>query len=274
MRIRNILFFLAAFLLLNPEICSAASKHTTWIDPVTGMEFVWVPQGCFQMGDGFGQRASDEKPVHEVCLDGFWLGKYPVTQAQWTAVMDANPSRFQPPKYPAEGKRPVDSVSWDEAKRFAARLTAQSKTAGNNANDRASYRLPTEAEWEYACRSGGKHEMYPGGLEVGRVAWYAANSGGTTHPVGTLEPNGLGLYDMSGNVFQWTEDMYQKQAYAQHSRNNPVSTTGWGRVARGGYWGGEVNCARCSFRCYQSNRCKPASTGLRLVRQGEGPRQE
>jgi formylglycine-generating enzyme required for sulfatase activity len=237
----------------------AQAKQPAWREPSTGMEFLWVPGGCYPMGDTFGAQASDEKPVHEVCLDGFWLGKHPVTQAQWTAIMENNPSRFT-----GDAKNPVDSISWEDAKRFVVKLNAQSKGG-------ASFRLPTEAEWEYACRSGGRHEMHPGGLEAGKVAWFAANSGGATHAVGTREPNGLGLYDMGGNVFQWVEDMYEKDAYARHARNNPLHTTGWGRVARGGYWGGEVNSVRCTFRCYQSDRCKPASTGVRLVRVAPTP---
>lgn len=257
MRTSNALFIALACLLIHTA--TAAAKQAAWQEPATGMTFLWVPGGCYQMGDTFGAQPSDEKPVHEVCVDGFWLAKYPVTQAQWATVMGTNPSKFRD-----NAQNPVDSVSWDNAKQYVARLNAQSKGG-------ASFRLPTEAEWEYACRSGGKHEMYPGGRDVGKTAWYAANSGDTTHPVATKEPNGLGLYDMSGNVYQWVEDMYEKDAYARHARNNPLHTTGWGRVARGGYWGGEVNCARCTFRCYQSSRCKPASTGMRLVRVAPAP---
>lgn len=222
-------------------------------DAATGMEFAWVPNGCFQMGDTFGQRDSDEKPVHEVCLDGFWMGRFPVTQAQWEQVM--GPGSVKQPKGP---DYPADSVTWQEAKAFVGRLNAQAK-------DGARFRLPTEAEWEYACRSGGKAEMFAGGADVDKVAWYAANSGGAAHPVGRKAPNGLGLYDMSGNVFQWAEDTYEKTAYRHHARNNPLHTQGWGRVARGGYWGGGADCARCSFRCYLSDRCKSASSGLRVV---------
>lgn len=262
MRLATIAITLAAIICLTASQAQASDKATRWTDPVTGMVFVWVPQGCYKMGDTFGEQPSDEKPVHEVCVDGFWLGQTPVTQGQWKAVMGENTSRFQ-----GDDKRPADSVSWDEAKRFAAKLTAMTKAAGNG----SSYRLPTEAEWEYACRSGGKREMYAGGLEAPKVAWHAVNSGGSSHPVATLAPNGLGLYDMSGNVFQWVEDMYEKDAYARHARTNPLVTTGWGRVARGGYWGGDPNCVRCTFRCYQSDRCKPASTGLRLVRSGGNP---
>ncbi|MBU1228792.1 MAG: formylglycine-generating enzyme family protein [Proteobacteria bacterium] len=241
----------ALLALCSPVLAATPGKE--WKDPATGMEFVWVPKGCFQMGDTFGGRDSDEKPVHEVCLDGFWLGRYSVTQRQWAQVMGANPSRGQ-----EGGDAPVDNVTWQEAKAFVARLNAQGKEGGR-------YRLPTEAEWEYACRSGGQAEMFAGGADLDRLGWFRDNSGGGAHPVGQKAPNGLGLYDMSGNVFQWTEDVYEKTAYAHHARSNPLHTAGWGRVARGGYWGGGADCARCSFRCYLSDRCKNASTGLRVA---------
>lgn len=245
---------LAMVVFLLPATIYAAEPAKAWSEPVTSMDFLWVPGGCFQMGDTFGDSNPDEKPVHEVCVDGFWLGKFTVTQRQWTQVMGANPS-----KPPRGGDYPVDSVTWQEAKAFVARLNALSKEG-------MRYRLPTEAEWEFACRSGGKAEMFAGGADLERLGWFADNSGGGPHAVGQKAPNGLGLYDMSGNVFQWTEDVYEKSAYANHARNNPLHTAGWGRVARGGHWGGVATCARCSFRCYVSDRCKSASTGLRVVR--------
>lgn len=248
---------LSLCVLVSLALCSLASASPSgkeWEDPVTGMAFVWVPKGCFQMGDTFGHQESEEKPVHKVCLDGFWMGKYTVTHKNWVKVMGASASNAT-----RGDDYPVDAVAWQDAKAFVARLNAQSKEG-------VRFRLPTEAEWEYACRSGGKAEMFAGGSKLDPLGWYAENSGGAPHPVGQKAPNGLGLYDMSGNVFQWTEDMYEKTAYAHHARNNPLHTAGWGRVARGGYWGGVVSCARCSFRCYMSDRCKTASTGLRLVR--------
>lgn len=111
--------------------------------------------------------------------------------------------------------------------------------------------------------------MYAGGNKLDPVGWSRQTSGGVPQPVGRKAPNGLGLQDMSGSVFQWTEDVYGKDAYAHHARNNPLNTEGWGRVARGGYWGAEAYCTRCAFRCYISDRCKGASTGLRLVRSAE-----
>jgi formylglycine-generating enzyme required for sulfatase activity len=180
-------------------------------DPTTGMEFVAVPGGCFQMGDTFGDRESDEKPVHQVCVSDFSIGKYEVTQGQWKAVMDSNPSRFSS----CGDNCPVESVSWDDAQQFIRRLNKQSST---------SYRLPTEAEWEYAARSGGKREKYSGGNDVDAVAWYYGNSA-KTHSVGQKQPNGLGIFDMSGNVWEWCSDWfggYSSRIQPAHHRAPPA----------------------------------------------------
>ncbi|MGE4297054.1 MAG: SUMF1/EgtB/PvdO family nonheme iron enzyme [Desulfovibrionaceae bacterium] len=213
----------------------------TWTDPTTGMEFVWVPGGCFRMGsDNCG---SDEKPVHEVCVDGFWLGKYAVTQAEWTKVMDNNPSHFK------GDRNPVESVSWDDAQEFIRRL---------NGKGNGGFRLPTEAEWEYAARSGGKAETYAGGEDVDRVAWHDGNSGGKTHPVGGKAPNGLGLYDMSGNVWEWCQDWYGDHYYTSSLRANPTGPErGSRRVLRGGSWHYSPWDARSANR----GRITPSSAG-------------
>jgi len=151
---------------------SGSTSGSTFTDPVTGMEFVWVPNGCFQMGSSSGEkgRDSDEGPVHRVCVDGFWIGKYEVTQGQWQKVMGNNPSYFK-----KGSNYPVEQVSWDDCQSFIKKLNRQS---------RKTFRLPTEAEWEYAARGGRSGEKYAGGNDVDRVAWYSGNSGGSTHPVG------------------------------------------------------------------------------------------
>jgi len=198
-------------------------KGETWRDPVTGMEFVWVPGGTYEMGCGSwtSECDSDEKPVHSVRLSGFWLGKFEVTQGQWQRVMGGNPAYFK-----KGDNYPVEQVSWNDVKEFISRL---------NGMGSAKFRLPTEAEWEYAARSGGRPEKYAGGNDVDSVAWYGSNSGDSTHAVGTKASNALGLYDMSDNVREWVEDV--KANYPSGSQDNPVVTGGGSnRVLRGGSW--------------------------------------
>ena len=228
--------------------------NRTWTDPVTGMEFVWVPKGCFEMGCGSwtSDCSNNEKPVHEVCLDGFWMGKHEVTQGQWKKIMGSNPSYKKGDTYP------VEEVSWDDAQEFISKLNAK----GNGKHD---FRLPTEAEWEYACRSGGKPEKYAGGSDVYRLAWYVGNSGHSSHPVGTKKPNGIGLYDMSGNVLEWCEDWYGK--YSSASLKNPKGPSeGRDRVIRGGSWYDSQGSARCADRNGFHPDSRHTYLGFRLVR--------
>ncbi|MBF0626556.1 MAG: SUMF1/EgtB/PvdO family nonheme iron enzyme, partial [Magnetococcales bacterium] len=226
-------------------------------EPVTGMEFVAVPGGTFEMGCGAGQSdcAADQKPAHRVSLGGFELGKHEVTQGQWRAVMGSNPADFG-----ACGDNcPVEQVSWDDVQGFLARL--------NGRGDRCRYRLPTEAEWEYACRSGGRPEQYCGGSDGDRLAWHDGNSGGETHPVGTKAPNGLGLYDMSGNVWEWVADWYGDSYYAGSPRDNPPGPpTGSARVRRGGSWlYGPAN-AQSAVRDRDAPGSRYDGLGVRLAR--------
>jgi|GEM_PF-555864 len=220
-------------------------------DPVTNMEFVWVPGGCFQMGSNDGD--SDEKPVHKVCVDGFWIGKYEVTQGQWQRLMGNNPSHFK-----KGDDYPVEKVYWNDVQKFIRKL---------NSHGNGNFRLPTEAEWEYACRSGGKNEKYSGGEDVDRVAWYMSNSVSSTHRVGTKAPNGLGLYDMSGNVWEWCQHWYGKDYYSQSPRNNPQGPSGgsW-RVFRGGSWSGGPRYVRCALRNGRDPGIRRDDLGFRLVR--------
>ncbi len=237
-----------------------------WTEPVTGMEFVWVPGGEYEMGCGpwaegtgsfMGACYPDERPVHTVRVKGFWMARHAVTQGQWRHVMGANPSFFQ------KGEQyPVENVSWHAAKDFIAQL---------NARGGVRFRLPTEAEWEYAARSGGKPEKFAGGSDLDRVAWHEDNSGGATHPVGLKAPNGLGLYDMCGNVMQWCEDA--KVAYSQEAQDNPVGAgSGSRRSLRGGAWYSEMAGIRIAYRHSAppdaGNSGKTGSgLGLRLVRE-------
>jgi formylglycine-generating enzyme required for sulfatase activity len=243
----------------KPYPTTTSSTRREWKDPTTGMEFVWVEGGTYQMGCGSGDCKPTSSPEHEVTVNGFWIGKYSVTQGQWQKVMGNNPSAFK-----KGDNYPVETVSWNDAKEFIQKLNSKGGT----------FRLPTEAEWEYAARSGGKPEKYAGGSDVDSVAWYSGNSGKSTHPVGTKSPNGLGIYDMSGNVWQWCEDTYDDAAYKKHQRNNPISNSGGSdKVIRGGSWSRDASWVSCSFRGHWDpsshglgGRFGGSGLGLRLVR--------
>jgi len=231
-------------------------KIKTYADSVTGMEFVLVNGGCFEMGDTFGDGDSDERPVHEVCVDNFYIGKYEVTQGQWEEVMGSNPSVFK------KGHNyPVEHVSWNDVQEFIRKLN---RKTGKN------YRLPTEAEWEYAARSRGKKEKWAGTStksELREYAWYSKNSKGKTHPVGQKRPNSLGLYDMSGNVWERVQDIYSKKAYRKHQRNNPIyKENGSDRVIRGGSWYNNPDYLRAANRFFDLPDYRDGYVGFRLSR--------
>ena len=175
-------------------------------DRAAMIEMVRVPGGCFEMGTSGYEK--HEQPQHKVCVDNFEIGKYEVTQAQWKAVMGANASKFTS----CGDSCPVDQISWRQAQEFARRLSALGK---------GTFRLPTEAEWEYACRSGGKDEIWPGGVTdtyVYEIAWFDKEAAGNqTNPVGTKMPNGLGIHDMAGNVWEWNADWYDPRANARRA---------------------------------------------------------
>ena len=220
-------------------------------DPLTGMEFILIRGGCFQMGSNSGN--SNEKPVHTVCLNHFFIGKYEVTQRQWKVVTGNNPSHFRD----CGENCPVEQVSWKDCQKFIKKLNQREGTD--------KYRLPTEAEWEYACRSGGKPETYSGGGRIDRVAWYSGNSGGRTHSVETKAPNGLGLYDMSGNVWEWCQDWYGHYP-SGHVTDPKGPSSGSGRVVRGGSWRYYAEICRSANRFSYSPGGSSLSFGLRLSR--------
>ncbi|HID70356.1 MAG TPA: hypothetical protein EYP35_07850, partial [Desulfobacterales bacterium] len=219
-----------------PEKTSSGAPFT---DPTTGMKFVWVKGGCYKMGDTFGEGGSDEKPVHEdeVCVDGYYMGRYEVTQGEYKEIMGSNPSYFT-----NGSSYPVEKVSWDDARSFIAKLNSRSGKR---------YRLPTEAEWEYAARERGKRVRFGNGKDS--ISPDTANfdarskskepysSSGIyrkkTTRVGSFSPNSLGLYDMSGNVYEWCSDWYDSDYYSSSPRSNPQgASSGSLRVVRGGSW--------------------------------------
>lgn len=213
-----------------------ASLHTVDLGNGISMEFVRIPSGMFTMGSPRTEkhRELDESPLTEVTISKrFLLGKYEVTQAQWKALMDTNPSRFK------GDQLPVERVSWNLAVTFCERLTERERAAGR-LPDGYVFALPTEAQREYACRAGTQTRFHygddPDYLHLPQYAWYWTNSGSKTHPVGEKEPNVWGLYDMYGNVWEWCQDVYVN-AYPGGSVMDPLGPeTGAVRVIRGGGW--------------------------------------
>ncbi len=221
---------------------------------INGVTFnmVSVKGGTFQMGATSEQQSpdSDEKPVHSVTLSDYYIGETEVTQALWTAVMGSNPSNFK------GDNLPVERVSWDDCQTFIRKL---------NQLTGATFRLPTEAEWEYAARGGNKSRgyQYSGSNNLSDVAWYTSNSGDKTHAVKTKQPNELGLYDMSGNVWEWCQDWYGD--YTSRAQMNPTGpSSGSYRVSRGGGWYGDAGYCRVSNRYCNTPGNRGDNLGFRL----------
>jgi len=217
---------------------------------------VFVEGGTFQMGSNDG--GSDEKPVHTVTVSSFYMGKYEVTQKEWMAIMGSNPSNWK------GDNLPVENVSWNDVQEFIRRLNE--KTGGN-------YRLPTEAEWEYAARGGAVGARravpfkYAGSDIADAVAWYSGNSGNKTHSVGQNQPNELGIYDMSGNVWEWCQDWYSDSYYSGSPGNNPQGpVSGTYRVLRGGSWDYSEGVLRSANRDGGKPGGRNFSLGFRCVR--------
>jgi len=217
------------------------------------MEFVLVGPGTFMMGtDGGG----NEVPRHQVNITRpFYLGKYEVTQEQWQAAMGTNPSKFKGPK------NPVEQVRWEDCQGFLARLGE--KVPG------PAFRLPTEAEWEYACRAGSEGKYGFGGAEVllPDYAWTSQNSDDKTHPVGQKKSSAWGLYDMHGNVWEWCADWYENGYYAKSPpRDPPGPASGSSRVLRGGSWDDDPDHARAAYRHDVASPLHSSFIGLRCAR--------
>jgi formylglycine-generating enzyme required for sulfatase activity len=232
-------------------------------DDVVG-DMILVQGGTFMMGGTpeQGEHCWDnEKPVHSVTVGDFCIGRYPVTQGLWTQIMGENPSMFIEVGFAEteaeRDKLPVEQVSFDDAEEFIRRLNQQTGK---------SYRLPTEAEWEYVARGGvnSRGYTYAGSNNLNKVAWYNGTSSRKTHQVGTKLPNELGIYDMCGNVWEWVSDRYGD--YSANAETNPTgSTSDYRRVFRGGSWGSSAHQCRVSFRAPSAPDVRYKTVGFRLA---------
>lgn len=227
-----------------------------WSDPLTGMAFVRIDGGSFAMGSPEHEpRREAQERQHRAHVAPFWIGTHEVTQQQWTRVMDANPSHFA-----GDATRPVENITWHDVQTFLDRL---------NAHTDGGFRLPTEAEWEFACRAGSATAFADGDTLDSTRANVAANIAdstagrGATRPVGSYPPNAWGLFDMHGNVWEWTADDHCPYSAGEHAS---PSCGGPLKVIRGGSWYFEADSARCALRYTHAPSDKGFSLGLRLAR--------
>lgn len=239
----------------EPKPPVGAAVVAPWTDPTSGIAFVFVPGGSFEMGCGAASAGcnDDEKPQRRVSVQGFWMGRTEVTQGQWQRIMGHNPAGF-----PKGDSYPVEQVSWDDVKVFIQRLNDQAKE---------KFRLPSEAEWEYACRYGRKKGAYCGGDRIDALAWYSDNAGGATHPVGTKKPNEAGIFDLNGNVLEWVEDCW----FDSHIDAPPTAVARTtddctARVLRGGSWAYDPWSSRSTIRYSLAPTYRFSINGFRLAR--------
>ena len=238
----------------SPSVASGGNAISIPVKNGISIEMVKVEAGTFMMGatSEMENPTDNEKPVHQVTLtNDYYMGKYEVTQALWQTVMGSNPSEFN------GGTLPVETVNWNDCQEFISKL---------NSMTGRKFRLPTEAEWEYAARGGKESRgyQYSGSSNISDVAWYDGNSGSKTHAVGTKQPNEIGIYDMAGNVSEWCQDW--KGSYNSASQTNPIENhNGLYRAHRGGGWGYLVRYCRSSYRNNSSPDERYDHVGLRLA---------
>jgi formylglycine-generating enzyme required for sulfatase activity len=257
---------------------------------ISGMEFVYIPAGSFLMGSpnsdcGCKGCSERERPRHKVTVSAFWMGKYEVTQAQYEKITGSNYSQFK-----GDSRHPVEQVRWYDAVEFCNRFSVKAgltpcytidrkhRDPANRNNDDIyswttrlnekanGFRLPNEAEWEYACKAGSTTEYYWGDRIDGDYLWYGGNSNRTTHPVGEKRPNAWGLFDMAGNVREWCYDWYKYDYYTVSPERNPMGPGfGMDRIARGGSWYYEEIYQRSAFRSTHVPSFPNNDVGFRVV---------
>lgn len=235
------------------------ARHPPHVIADLGLTLLWVEPGTFTFGSALdepGRHKAEGPPVSVTLTQGFWLGRTEVTQAQYQAITGTNPSTFQA----AGPDAPVERVSWIDAMAYCRKLTERERAAGR-LPDGYAFTLPTEAQWEYACRAG-TTGTYPG--EPDAMGWNAGNSGGTTHPVGRKQPNAWGFHDLGGNVLEWCLDWYGD--YPRGSATDPTGPErGYYRIARGGSWRMDVGVSRSAARAGGSAGRLDYTLGFRLA---------
>lgn len=229
---------------------SAAARKASTRRNSVGMEFILIPAGAFRMGSTGDDAGENENPVTEVSISrAFYLGKYEVTQKQWKKVMGTNPSDFKDCQ-----DCPVEQVSWNDAQAFIRTLNAM--------EDSKRYRLPTEAEWEYAARGGTNGDRYSADIDA--IAWYDKNCNERPHKVGKKKPNGYGLHDMLGNVYEWVQDW--KGPYAGGKATDPTGPArGKFRMIRGGSWETGATSCRAPHRLDATPGFRIHAVGFRVL---------
>jgi formylglycine-generating enzyme required for sulfatase activity len=259
-RVQDLIIVVALLLLL--DICFGKQLHA--------IDMIFVQGGTFQMGYNDGD--SDENPIHSVTVSNFYIGKFEVTQKEWKDVMGSNPSNFKGDNLPVENVSWYDAVDFCNKKSEKEGLLKCYSGSGENIScdfSKNGYRLPTEAEWEYAAHGGvsARSTTYSGSNNIGEVAWYyySKKSGSKTQPVGTKKANELGIYDMSGNVWEWCWDWYG--SYSSSSQTNPKgASSGSSRVSRGGCWYDFAFRCRVTDRRYRNLDFRGDGVGFRLLR--------
>ena len=234
----------------------AGDKKTITLPGGAKMELIWCDPGTFTMGSPASEvgRFEDELQHKVVLTKGFWLGKYEVTQAQWKSVMGNNPSKFNGDNHP------VDTVSWTDCQRFIRNVNAKLDIA---------MRLPTEAEWEYACRAGSDGAVSGNGV-LGDMAWYEVNSSHQTHDVGSNKPNAWGFYDMHGNVLEWCQDWFLQSDTTAAEAIDPMGpVTGSFKMMRGGCWFYYARDCRSAYRLKRDPDLRNSIYGFRVACSGK-----
>ncbi len=278
---RHVFTIVCTVVLISLVACGGGETPKV-VSDIAGIKMVSIPGGSFRMGDIQGGGESDEKPVHDVTLDGFEMSIYEITQGKYKAIIGSNPSVFS-----GSDDLPVEKVSWNDAVKFCNRISEQmeyEKCYTENDStwecdfSKNGFRLPTEEEWEYACRAGTETYFHTGNnlssdgrtsTDLDRAGWYGSdygNSNNQTHPAGQKEPNAFGLYDMHGNVWEWCNDWYGEYYYSSSPSTNPTGPdSGSSRVVRGGSFFHYARYCRSASRFGDEPTETDVRIGFRIV---------